>query len=36
MAQSASEEALRAVTIGELAVLDGPVPLVEYDPAWPS
>lgn len=35
MAQSASEESLRAVTIGELVVLAGPVELAEYDPAWP-
>lgn len=34
MAQSASEESLRAVTIGELVVLAGPVELTEYDPAW--
>ena len=32
MSQAASEEALRAVTIGELAVLGGPVTLVDYDP----
>src|SRR5512147_1177653 len=36
MSQAASEAALRAVTIGELAVLGGPVTLVEYDPAWPA
>ena len=36
MSQAASEEALRAVTIGELAVLGGPVTLVDYDPAWPA
>ncbi len=36
MAQSTSEEALRAVTIGELHVLAGPVLLAEYDPAWPA
>ena len=35
MSQAASEEALRAVTIGELTVLGGPVTLVEYDPDWP-
>ena len=35
MSQSTSEEALRAVTIGELAVLGGPVTLADYDPAWP-
>lgn len=27
---------MRAVTIGELAVLNGPVQLSEYDPAWPA
>jgi len=36
MAQSTSEELLRAVTIGELAVLAGPVELAEYDPVWPG
>jgi GrpB-like predicted nucleotidyltransferase (UPF0157 family) len=36
MAQAASEEAMRAVTIGELQVLGGPVHLAEYDPAWPT
>jgi GrpB-like predicted nucleotidyltransferase (UPF0157 family) len=36
MSQAASEEALRAVTIGELVLLNGPVQLVEYDPAWPA
>jgi len=35
MSQAASEEALRAVTIGDLPVLGGPVTLVEYDPNWP-
>ena len=35
MSQATSEEALRAVTIGELPVLDGPVMLADYDPAWP-
>ncbi len=35
MAQSTSEELLRKVTIGELAVLAGPVELAEYDPEWP-
>jgi GrpB-like predicted nucleotidyltransferase (UPF0157 family) len=34
MSQAASEEALRAVTIGELVVLAGPVLLDDYDPAW--
>ena len=33
--QAASEELLRKVTIGELAVLAGPVELAEYDPEWP-
>jgi GrpB-like predicted nucleotidyltransferase (UPF0157 family) len=33
--QAASEELLRKVTIGELAVLAGPIELVDYDPAWP-
>ena len=36
MAQSESEESLRAVTIGELVVLAGPVERAEYDPAWPK
>lgn len=36
MAQATSEETLRAVTIGELAVLAGPVLLADYDPAWPA
>ena len=36
MSQAASEEALRAVTIGELVVLGGPVTLAEYDPSWPA
>lgn len=35
MSQAASEEALRAVTIGELAVHGGPVTLLDYDPEWP-
>jgi GrpB-like predicted nucleotidyltransferase (UPF0157 family) len=30
-----TEDELRAVTVGEPDVLDGPVRLVEYDPAWP-
>ncbi len=34
--QSTSEETMRAVTIGELQVLAGPVRLAEYDPDWPS
>jgi GrpB-like predicted nucleotidyltransferase (UPF0157 family) len=36
MSQATSEEALRAVTIGELAVLAGPVLLSDYDPGWPG
>jgi GrpB-like predicted nucleotidyltransferase (UPF0157 family) len=36
MAQSTNEEALRAVTIGELKVVNGPVKLSAYDPAWPT
>ena len=36
MSQATSEEALRAVTIGELAVLAGPVQLSGYDPGWPA
>jgi GrpB-like predicted nucleotidyltransferase (UPF0157 family) len=35
MSQATSEEAMRAVTIGELQVLGGPVHLDEYDPEWP-
>jgi GrpB-like predicted nucleotidyltransferase (UPF0157 family) len=31
-----TEEQLRAVTLGELQPLAGPVRLVEYDPAWPA
>jgi GrpB-like predicted nucleotidyltransferase (UPF0157 family) len=27
---------LRAVTVGALHVLDGPITLAEYDPAWPK
>lgn len=34
MSQSTSEETLRAVTIGELVVLAGPVLLADYDPSW--
>jgi GrpB-like predicted nucleotidyltransferase (UPF0157 family) len=33
--QAASEALLQKVTIGELAVLAGPVELAEYDPDWP-
>ena len=36
MSQSTSEEALRAVTIGEVVVLAGPVQLDDYDPGWPA
>ena len=32
----AKEDQLRKVTIGELKRIDGPIALVEYDPAWPS
>ena len=35
MAQATSEEAMRAATIGELPVLNGPVHLDAYDPGWP-
>ena len=34
--QATSEDAMRAVTIGELVVHAGPVELVDYDPAWPG
>jgi GrpB-like predicted nucleotidyltransferase (UPF0157 family) len=30
-----TEEQIRQVTVGEPAVLNGPVTLVEYDPEWP-
>lgn len=33
---SEREAELRAVTIGELKTVSGPIVLVEYDPAWPS
>jgi GrpB-like predicted nucleotidyltransferase (UPF0157 family) len=36
MSQSANEDALRAVTIGELTILGGPVTLADYDPTWPA
>ena len=36
MSQATSEEAMRAVTIGDLVVLNGPVELARYDPAWPA
>ena len=35
-AQATSEESMRAVTIGELQVLGGPVHLDDYDPEWPA
>jgi GrpB-like predicted nucleotidyltransferase (UPF0157 family) len=31
-----TEEQLRAVTVGELTALSGPVELADYDPAWPG
>lgn len=31
-----TEAELRAVTIGEPAVLAGPIEIVDYDPAWPA
>jgi len=34
MAQSTSEETLRSVTIGKLAMLAGPVLLADHDPSW--
>jgi GrpB-like predicted nucleotidyltransferase (UPF0157 family) len=36
MSQATSEEAMRAATIGELKLHNGPVHLDEYDPAWPG
>jgi GrpB-like predicted nucleotidyltransferase (UPF0157 family) len=36
MSQATSEEAMRAATIGELLLHNGPVHLDEYDPAWPG
>src|SRR5213593_4704989 len=30
------EAELRAVTIGELQTVSGPIELVDYDPAWPG
>ena len=33
---SEREAELRAVTIGELKTVSGPIELVEYDPAWPG
>jgi GrpB-like predicted nucleotidyltransferase (UPF0157 family) len=34
--ESFSEDRLRAVTIGEPQLLNGPVVLAEYDPLWPQ
>jgi GrpB-like predicted nucleotidyltransferase (UPF0157 family) len=31
-----TQEQMRAVTVGELTPLDGPIVLVNYDPAWPG
>jgi GrpB-like predicted nucleotidyltransferase (UPF0157 family) len=31
-----SEDDLRAVTVGELTPLSGPIHLADYDPAWPA
>lgn len=31
-----TEEELRAVTVGELAPLAGPIEIVDYDPRWPA
>ncbi len=36
MREMNGEERLRAVTIGEPQVIDGPVELAEYDPSWPE
>jgi len=33
---SEREEELRAVTLGELQPISGPIELVDYDPAWPG
>src|SRR4030095_2095783 len=30
------EEQLRKVTIGELQAVNGPIRIVDYDPAWPA
>jgi GrpB-like predicted nucleotidyltransferase (UPF0157 family) len=34
--QPLTEEQLRAAHVGELAPLNGPIQLVDYDPAWPG
>ncbi|HEU5367075.1 MAG TPA: GrpB family protein [Ktedonobacterales bacterium] len=34
--QPLTEEQLRAVQVGELVPLNGPVQLADYDPAWPG
>jgi GrpB-like predicted nucleotidyltransferase (UPF0157 family) len=31
-----SEERLREVTVGEIKPLTGPIPIADYDPAWPQ
>ncbi len=31
-----TEEQLRRVALGELAPINGPITLVDYDPAWPA
>jgi GrpB-like predicted nucleotidyltransferase (UPF0157 family) len=31
-----TEEQLRAITVGELRPLSGPILIVDYDPAWPA
>jgi GrpB-like predicted nucleotidyltransferase (UPF0157 family) len=36
MTRQTSGEQLRAVHVGQLKRLDGPVTLVDYDPEWPS
>ncbi|MGZ6312807.1 MAG: GrpB family protein [Candidatus Limnocylindrales bacterium] len=36
MPEPMTEDQIRAATIGEPAVLDGPVSLTDYDPAWPA
>ena len=34
--QTTSEEQIRQVTVGVLTPLNGPITLVDYDPAWPA
>jgi GrpB-like predicted nucleotidyltransferase (UPF0157 family) len=36
VAREMREEQLRKVTIGELQVVNGPIRIVDYDPAWPA